>query len=120
MRNPLPASAAVVGSLLGAASLNWFSAMSSPRLLTSRKIRWLPRVRFTGRRMTTGVEVLDHAAAVAGSEVDVDDERVLGIVRIDLAGGAADQLFVGPTWPNDMPSKVGDSVREMTSDVIRA
>ena len=26
----------------------------------------------------------------------------------------------GPTWPNDMPSKVGDSVREMTSDVIRA
>ena len=122
MMKPVPASAAVVGLLVKSTSLSLPNRIW-PRLLKSMNSLWLPLRQIDRLEDENVRRVLDHAARVARRELDVGDERVSWIARVELAkGGATELLVLADGSEGDGLPNVGDCDRaeSMTILVMRA
>ena len=64
--------------------------------------------------------VLDLPPGIPRRLVDIRDERVVRVVRIHLAIGSGEYLFVLSGVPNDCPPKVGLCVLTISRRVMRA
>ena len=49
--------------------------------------------------------ILDHPVRIPGSQIDVLDDRVRGVVRIHLTVGGAGKLFELPDAPERRPGE---------------
>src|SRR5262245_28671497 len=126
MTNPVPASAAVLGSLVSggfAGTLeNSFNLASrnSPRLFMSSSTRWLPLPRLIGLRMRKSIEYSTFPFALRGaSEMSVMTSLWREVGR--SSPKALPRSFsYWPTEPNDNPPNVGDCPGQNVGDCDRA
>ena len=95
------------------------SASLLPRLFTSKKRMWLPRAMIGGFQDLDRGRVFDHAARVARREVDVLNDRIGGIGRIELARTRPVSRSYGPVLPKEPPPKA-QSVFSISMRVTRA
>ena len=118
MIKPVPASAAVVGSLVEGASLSWPTRIE-PRLLKSKSRRWLPALNSMGLRMKMSIEYSTMPRALTGAS----PMSVITAFRRSAGSSspkAAPRSFsYCPTEPKDSPPNVGDWDRAGSMTMLR-
>src|SRR5262245_5372089 len=124
MTNPVPASAAVLGSLVsgGLSSENSLSRArrNSPRLFMSSSTRCEPLPRLIGLRMRISIEYSTFPFALRGAS-----ERSVMISFCRLAGSSSPKAVprsfsYWPAAPKDTPPNVGDCPEHIVGDCDRA